>query len=100
MLKHIVMWKLKEWAEGVSKEENALKIKTRLESLKNEIKEITAIEVGINSNDTADSNDIVLYSEFKSKEDLVRYLDHPEHKKMGDFIGKVRVERSVVDYEV
>ncbi len=38
MLKHIVMWKLKDLAEGVSKEENTLKVKTRLESLKNEKK--------------------------------------------------------------
>ena len=100
MLKHIVMWKLRDFAEGANKEENALKIKTRLESLKNKIKGIKVIEIGIDTKNTEESYDIVLYSEFESKADLVRYLDHPEHKKIGDFISKVRLERKVVDYEV
>ena len=38
MIKHIVMWKLKEEAEGHSKEENAKLIKNMLEGLKDKIK--------------------------------------------------------------
>ena len=100
MLKHIVMWKLKDSAEGADKKENARKMKSKLEGLKRKIKEIRSIEVGININDSSDAYDVVLYSEFNSTEDLDAYQNHPEHLRVGDFIGKVRLERKVVDYEV
>jgi len=94
------MWKLHDLAEGTSKEENAKAIKSKLEELKLKVREIKALEVGINTNDSMDSYDVVLYSEFDSIEDLARYQNHPEHVRVGDFIGKVRQERKVVDYEV
>ena len=37
MIKHVVMWKLKDFAEGCGKQENALKIKTMLEGLRDKI---------------------------------------------------------------
>ena len=48
MIKHIVMWKLKESAEGRTKQENAWMIKQELEQLKGTIREIVSLEVGIN----------------------------------------------------
>jgi hypothetical protein len=99
MLKHIVMWKLKNFAEGAGKTENGRIIKSKLEGLKNTIKEIMFIEVGINVTDSGDAYDIVLYSEFKDIDDLKVYQNNPEHLRVGDFIGKVRLERKVVDYE-
>jgi tRNA(His) 5'-end guanylyltransferase len=100
MIKHIVMWKLEEFAEGADKKENALRVKRLLEGLKDKIKEIRFIEIGININDTPAAYDIVLYSEFNSLEDLDAYQNHPEHLIAGEFIGKVRKDRRVVDYEV
>ena len=50
MLKHIVVWKLKDFAEGASKDENAHKMKALLEGLKKKIKVIKTLEVGININ--------------------------------------------------
>ena len=47
MVKHIVMFKLKDFAEGANKKENALKIKSSLEGLKSKIKEVKYIEVGL-----------------------------------------------------
>jgi len=99
MIKHIVMWKLKDFAEGAGKQENARNIKSELERLNGEIGEIKFLEVGINVDDSADSYDIVLYSEFDNITDLEAYKNHPEHIGVGDFIGKVRLERKVVDYE-
>jgi Stress responsive A/B Barrel Domain len=100
MIKHVVMWKLEDHAEGADKNENALKAKRLLEGLKDKIREIRNIEVGININDTPAAYDIVLYSEFNSLEDLDIYQNHPEHLIVGDFIGKVRKDRRVADYEV
>ncbi|HDK7174517.1 Dabb family protein [Clostridium sporogenes] len=100
MIKHIVMWKLKEFAEGKSKLENANIIKTSLEDLQNRIDEVKLIEVGVNINDSKQAYDVVLYSEFKNLEDLNLYQNHPDHLKVGEFINKVKEERIVTDYEV
>ena len=100
MIKHIVMWKLKDFAEAASTKENALKIKSSLEKLRYKIKEIKFLEVGISISDAADFYDIVLISAFNDSKDLENYQKHPEHVKVGEFIGKVRLERKVVDYIV
>jgi len=98
-VKHIVMWKLRDFAEGKTKEENFKFIKESLENLPGLIPEIKFIEVGRNLN--ADSPfDAVLYSEFDSPEDLEIYQNHPEHKKISAYVSKVRDERIVGDYIV
>ena len=73
MIKHIVMWKLKDEAEGNSKDENAKIIKNSLEDLKGKINEIVDIEVGIDVNKSEQAYDVVLYSTFNSLEDLDSY---------------------------
>lgn len=98
MLKHIVMWKLKETAEGKNKLENALVMKEMLESLPGRISEIGSLEVGININPTDAAYDVVLYSEFRDEVALSAYQEHPEHVKVADFVAKIREERAVVDY--
>lgn len=99
MIIHIVMWKLKEVAEGASKEENALKIKENLELLKHKIGFIKSIEVGINLNRSDMAYDVVLNSQFDSLDDLNQYQRHPEHVKAGGFIAAVTEKRVVADYE-
>lgn len=100
MLKHIVMFKLKDFAEGKSKAENAKKLKALLESLKEKISVVKCLEIGINIGKSASASDIVLYSEFDDMQALEVYRDHPEHKKAVDFIARSCSERQVVDYEV
>ncbi len=100
MVKHVVMWNLKDYAEGVSKEENIKKLKKELLDLKDKIAEIIAIEVGVNFNPSDAAYDVVLYSEFESKEALAIYQKHPEHVKVAQFVGKIVEERVVVDYDV
>jgi hypothetical protein len=97
MVKHIVMWKFKDFAEGKSREENIKYIKGLLESLPAKIKEIKFIEVG--ENIAPDKTfDAVLYSEFETPEDLAIYQEHPEHKKVSEYVSKVRDARIVGDY--
>ncbi len=100
MIKHIVMWRLKERADGNNKDTNAKLIKEKLESLNGKIPSMLKLEVGISFSEAKDSFDVVLYSEFKSKDDLNNYQNHPAHKAIMPFIGEVRDERRVVDYEV
>ena len=97
MVKHIVMWKLEEVAEGNTREDNARLIKQGLEALNGVIEGILTLEVGKNINPKG--FDLVLYSEFVSQEALKAYDQHPEHLKMREFIRKVITERVVADYE-
>lgn len=101
MIKHIVFFGLAENAEGKTKAENAAIIKTELENLIHLIPEISSIEVGINHPDAPQSNyDIALFSEFESIDKLNTYQEHPEHKRVGAYIAKVKTTRAAVDYEV
>jgi hypothetical protein len=100
MVKHIVVWKMKEEAEGADKQENALKVKALLEALKERIPGILKIEVGIDFSCTATSGDIVLYAEFDDRAALEAYQVHPEHEFAAEIVRSVVTERRLVDYEV
>ncbi len=99
MIKHIVLWKLKDLAEGGTKDQNAKKIKTALEALKGKIPQLRHIEVGINAIPSDAAYDLALYSEFANEQDLDLYQKHPDHQKAAEFVGKVRESRIVVDYK-
>ncbi len=101
MIRHIVMWKLKENAAGATKKKNAEKLKLILEGLRTNIEEIKAVEVGIQINgDEEDSLDVVLTCDFETELDFQMYTRNPHHKKAIDFIEEVAEERYFVDYKV
>jgi hypothetical protein len=100
MIKHIVVWKLKEVAEGKSKFENAQAMKSLLDGMRGKIPGLKHLEVGLNTTEEQSDADIVLYAEFGTRADLAAYQIHPVHVAAGTFISKVRAERYVVDYEV
>jgi hypothetical protein len=100
MIKHIVLWKLKDFAEGATKQQNALKVKVMLEDMRGKIPCMLKLEVGLNFEAGDSACDISLYSEFTSREALDAYQIHPEHMKVKNFLPRVRSERRVVDYEV
>ena len=100
MVKHIVMWKLKDSAEGNSKEENANIIKRKLEALSDKIEEIEGIEVGLDFNGSEMAYDVALYSEFANREALDTYQKHPDHLEAAGFVRSVVQARVVVDYEI
>ncbi len=100
MIKHIVFWKLKDQANGLDKAENAQQIKEKLEALNGQIEGLIHLEVGMDFLHSPESADLVLYSEFESKDALTYYANHPLHKAVMPFIAEARSERRVVDYEV
>jgi len=100
MIKHIVMWRLKEAAHGNDKATNASLIKKKLEALVGKIPGLLKLEVGIDYSCSDTSSDVVLYSEFESREALERYHVHPDHKAIMPFVMEARDERRVVDYEI
>ena len=99
MLKHVVMWRFKEGADGKTRKEHAEWMKENLERLPEMIPEICSLEVGVNKCTGDMAYDAVLISVFRSTDDLKKYKEHPEHKKVSAYCKKVRESRTVVDFE-
>ncbi len=95
MIKHVVMWRLKE----ENREQNAKKAKEVLESLVGKIGGLLSLEVGINSYVDKNPNaDCVLISTHTDFAALEQYQTHPEHQKAVDFIKKIVESRGCVDF--
>lgn len=99
MVKHIVLFKLKDEAPADKKLEAMNSFKQAIEALPAKISVIRKIEVGLNIN-PAETWSIALYSEFDSLEDVKLYATHPEHVAAGKLIAEVKDSRACVDYEV
>lgn len=97
MVKHVILWKLKE--EVANKDEVKAAIKEGLEGLKGKIPGLTDIKViteGLDSSNT----DLMLDSSFESADALKGYSVHPAHVEVAD--TKVRPftsARCCFDYE-
>ena len=96
MVKHIVLWKLKESqsrnAAGV-----AASLRSRFKSLLGVVDGLTAIEVGVNYKDG--DYDLCLSADFNSKEAEAAYQQHPEHLKIKELVHNVVCARTAFDYE-
>ena len=100
MVKHIVMWKFKESAQGKAKAENIRIATDMLYALVEKIPEIKKMEIGADISCTAASMDMVLLTEFENVDTLKIYAVHPEHVKVADFIRSVVDSRVVLDYDM
>ena len=100
MIRHVVMWKFKEEAEGKTKEENMQAVKEMLYSLVPRISEIKRMEIGFDVTHSNASMDLMLLTEFDSTENLKVYAVHPDHLAVAEYVGKVVESRVVLDCEI
>ena len=100
MVKHIILWQLKDELTAEEKAEVKKGIKEGLESLAGKIPGLTEIKVQIEG--LASSNaEVMLDSTFEDEAALKGYATHPEHVAVAD--GKVRPytkTRLCLDFEV
>ena len=83
MVKHVILWQLKDELSDSEKAEVKAGIKTGLESLKGKIPGLIEIKVKINP--LASSNaDVMLDAVLESEEALKGYAVHPEHVAVAD----------------
>ena len=99
MVKHIVLFKLKDEVPETDKLVVMNKFKEAIEALPAKISVIRKIEVGLNMN-PGESWHIALYSEFDNLDDVKFYATHPEHVAAGKIIAEAKESRSCVDYEI
>lgn len=98
MIKHIVMWNVRG-DDAAARARHIALIKTEFESLRGRIPGLLHLEVGVDESRIDYACDVVLCSEFASREALAAYADHPEHLRVRRTLGDLRIARHQVDYE-
>jgi len=97
MIRHTIMWRFTDNFDGMNKEEIMDKITELFVFLKNTIPEIKFMSVERDVIKSERSFDMIYITEFESLEELEIYRVHPEHLKVAEFIGKVRIAQAVTD---
>lgn len=97
MLHHIVTWKIKDFAEGKSKEENIKLLFEGYENLKKQIPSIQTAKM-FKGNGKTGNEDVILVTEFPDENTLNEYISHPAHIEYSKFCKAVRQSRSAIDY--
>ena len=100
MIKHVIIWKLREELSIEEKNKAKKEAKTALEALAGNIDGLLDITLNIDMLPTSNC-DMMLDSSFESVEALAGYQKHPLHVAAADtFVRPVAKERLCADYEV
>jgi hypothetical protein len=95
MVKHVILWKLKEDANNMTVKQG---IKDGLEGLMGKIEGLVEIKVEINGLESSNA-DVMLYSVFENEDALKNYAVHPEHVYVADtFVRPFTEVRMCMDF--
>lgn len=98
MVKHIILWKLKDELVGEEKQNVMAKIKFELENLKGKIPGLIEMTIITEKLDSSTA-DLMLDSTFESAEALKNYSTHPEHQAVADnYVRPYIKERMCLDF--
>lgn len=100
MVKHIIIWTLKDSFSDTEKETIKANIKTGLEGLMGKIDGLTEIKVQTDKLPSS-NGDLMLDSTFESFDALKAYAVHPAHVEVADRdVRPYTATRSCIDFEV
>lgn len=100
MVKHVILWKLKETLNGDEKKKVLDDMKKNLEGLKGKIQGLEDIKIIINPLGSSNA-DVMLDSVLVDAEALAGYQSHPEHVNVANTYVRPFTEiRLCMDYEV
>ncbi|MBR5788727.1 MAG: Dabb family protein [Lachnospiraceae bacterium] len=99
MVKHIILWNLKDEYDDAKKEEIKAGIKKSLEALNGVVPGLIKLEIVTKTLPSA-TCDLMLYSELESPEALKGYAVHPDHVHAADtYVRPYTKTRTCIDYE-
>lgn len=98
MVKHIIIWTLKNDFSDAEKREAAQKIKSGLEGLSGKIPGMTEVKVSIDLL-TSSSGDVMLDTTFVDEDALKAYQVNPDHVAVAAYVRSVVSDRKCVDFE-
>lgn len=97
MIKHIVMWKINKDGTAEDRQQTVEAFRQKTAYLGTIIPEIVSATVGANVNE-GDVFHVCIDSVFNNLEELERYIQHPEHLKVREFMNSVSYDKAVFDY--
>ncbi|MBK6766741.1 MAG: Dabb family protein [bacterium] len=100
MIRHVVLLKLHEHADGADKLTNARRVKELLEIMPGKVEGLLRLEVGINELPGPQAYDVIINCDFPNWATLEYYRDHPLHRDVMALLNRVRSDRAVVDWEI
>lgn len=95
MIKHIVMFKLKEKTP-----DNLKALASALNGMKGQIETLSFLEVGEDFKGSDRSFDLVLITHFENRQGLETYAKHNIHQPVTQLAGSLCSQTVVVDYEL
>lgn len=100
MVKHVILWKLKEDLAGDAKAKVLCDMKEQLEALVGKVPGLVRLEIV--TKPLGSSNvDVMLDSELESEAALAGYQSHPEHVAVANtYVRPFTEVRLCMDYEV
>lgn len=99
MIRRIVVFQMKDEANGKTAFENAEILAAKFNNLKDKLDFLIDIKAGVCVNDICGYH-MGLTVDYANKEDIDKYTVHPEHELVKSFVGEVINTRTIVDYIV
>ncbi len=100
MIRHIVMFRLREYPTAAEKQKAAGEVLDELRKLPEKIHVIRSFEAGANICSDAWAFDIALDLTFDSEADLEIYRYHPDHQAFIAFNRNYSASKVVVDFVI
>lgn len=100
VVRHVVMWRLKDRDALTTSSAKWAELQACVAAMRTGIPGLLKVDLGMDAPRTADSTDLILFSEFDSWASLDGYQVHPVHEDFKKLLGPLRTERRVADYEL
>ena len=99
MVKHVIIWKLKEEIQGEDKTKVLAEMKEHLEALVGKVPGLLRLEI-VTKPLASSNGDVMLDSELESEAALKGYQSHPDHVAVANTYVRPYTEvRLCMDYE-
>lgn len=100
MIKHVILWKIKDEFDDAKKAEIKANAKRELEALVGKVPGLNEMHIQIDSL-TSSTADLMLDSTLESEEALKGYAGHPAHVHVADnFVRPFMEVRLCLDYNI
>lgn len=99
MVKHVILWKLKDEITGEAKEKVLREMKENLEALVGKVPGLVSLEI-VTQPLTSSNADVMLDSVLESEGALKGYQSHPDHVAVANtYVRSFTEVRLCMDYE-
>ena len=100
MVKHVILWQLKEGLSSEDKQKVCLEMKEQLEALVGKVPGLLELKIVINEMESSNA-DVMLDSLLESPEALKEYQSHPDHVAVANgYVRPYTQVRMCIDYEI